>query len=80
MTCTYLEYGKKEIGQIGVSRNRRWGKIKGAATSKADESILIQIADKDMVALEVKYHKCCYKKYPSLPKHSMQSTGEKNVI
>ena len=29
-------------------------------TRKADESILIQIADKDMVALEVKYHKCCY--------------------
>ena len=36
------------------------GELKETATSKADESILIQIADKDMVALEVKYHKCCY--------------------
>ena len=47
---------EKEIGQIGVSRNRRWGKLKEVPTSKADESILIQIADKDIVALEVKYH------------------------
>ena len=23
----------------------------------------MQIADKDMVALKVKYHKCCYEKY-----------------
>ena len=35
----YLEYKKKEIGQIGFSRNRRWGKLKEAATRKADESI-----------------------------------------
>ena len=37
-----------------------------AATRKADESILLQIADKDMVALEVKFHKRCYEKYTSL--------------
>ena len=36
------------------------GKLKETATRKADEIILIQIADKDMVALEVKYNKCCY--------------------
>ena len=38
------------------------GKLKEAATKKADESILIQIADKDL-ALKVKYHKQCYEKY-----------------
>ena len=54
------------------------GKLKEAATRKADESILIQIADKDMVALEVKYHKRCYEKYTSFLRHSMQSTGEEN--
>jgi hypothetical protein len=38
------------------------GKLKEAATKKADESIaLIQIADKDL-ALKVKYHKQCYEK------------------
>ena len=36
--------------------------LKEAATNKADESILTQIADKDL-ALKVKYHKQCYEKY-----------------
>ena len=54
------------------------GKLKEAATRKADESILIQIADKDMVAFEVKYHKRCYEKYTSFLRHSMQSTREEN--
>ena len=74
----YLKYEKTEIGQIVVSRNRRCGKPKETATRKADESILIQIADKDTVALEVKYHQCCCKKYTLFLRHSMQSTGEEN--
>ena len=42
-----------------VSAETVGGKLKEAATKKADESILIQIADKDL-ALKVKYHKQCY--------------------
>ena len=41
------------------------GKLREAATKKDDQSILLQIANNDMVALEVKYHKCCYDKYTS---------------
>ena len=26
----------------------------------------------------MKYHKCCYEKYTSFLRHTMQSTGEKN--
>ena len=37
------------------------GKLKEAATKKADESILIQFAED--LALKVKYHKQCYEKY-----------------
>ena len=36
------------------------GKLRQAATRKSDQSILVQIADKDLIALEVKYHKRCY--------------------
>ena len=44
-------------GQNGVSGNsRQHSKLKEAATKKADESILIEIADKDL-ALKVKYLK-----------------------
>ena len=41
------------------------GKLREAAIKKADESILIEIANRDAVALEVKYHKRCYEKYTS---------------
>lgn len=49
------------------------GKLREAATMKADESILIQINNKDMVALEVKYHRRCYEKYTSFLRHKTQS-------
>jgi hypothetical protein len=49
------------------------GKLREAATRKSDESLLIHIADKDLVALEVKYHKRCYEKYTSFLRHSTES-------
>ena len=39
------------------------GRLREAATRKGDESIILHIADKDCVALEVKYHKRCYQRY-----------------
>jgi hypothetical protein len=56
-----------------VSAETVGGKLKEAATKKADESILSQIADKDL-ALKVKYHKQCYeknmcKRFPQLVFH-----------
>ena len=46
------------------------------ATKKDDQSILLQIANKDMVALEVKYHKRCYDKYTSFLRTTTQSKGK----
>jgi hypothetical protein len=37
--------------------------LREAATKKKDNSILLKILDKDCVAIEVKYHKNCYKNY-----------------
>ena len=45
-----------------VSAETVGGKLKEAATKKADETTLIQIADKDLV-LKVEYHKQCDEKY-----------------
>ena len=36
------------------------GKLKEAAEFKQDEDLLIEIRDRDCVALEVKYHRSCY--------------------
>lgn len=55
------------------------GKLREAATRKADESILIQISYKDLVALEVKYHKRCYEKYTSFLWHSTESHNKKAI-
>lgn len=48
------------------------GRLREAAKRKSDESILLHIADKDCVALEVKYHKRCYDGYTSF----LRCTGE----
>ena len=39
------------------------GRLREAATRKGDESIILHIAHKDCVALEVKYHRRCYQRY-----------------
>ena len=52
------------------------GKLREAATKKDDQSILLQIANKNMVALEVKYHKRCYDKYTSFLRTTTQSKGK----
>ena len=48
------------------------GKLREATTKKDYQSILLQIANKDMVALEVKYHKRCYDKYTSFLRTTTQ--------
>lgn len=44
--------------------------MRNAATLKGDESILLEIQDKDCIALEVKYHRRCYEKYTSFVRHN----------
>ena len=39
------------------------GLLREAATKKKDDRILLQILDKDSVAVEVRYHMKCYKNY-----------------
>ena len=39
------------------------GLLRDAATKKKDDRILLQIMDKDCVAIEVRYHRKCYSNY-----------------
>jgi hypothetical protein len=48
------------------------GQLRKAATLKCDESILMQIQGKDCVALEMKYHRQCYKNYISFLTHQKE--------
>ena len=49
------------------------GRLREAAKKNSDESILIHLADKDCVAIEVKYHKRCYERYTSFVRHETKS-------
>ena len=57
-----LEVEEKGIGQLSICEDCRRRELREAATRKIDESVLIQITNKDAEALEVKYHKRCYQK------------------
>lgn len=54
------------------------GRLREAATELSDERILREIQGKDLVALEVKYHKRCYEKYTSAQRHGKKATHEKD--
>ena len=54
----------------------RVGRLREAATIKSDESILINIADKDCAALDVKCLKQCYKQYTSFLRDEPKSDAK----
>jgi hypothetical protein len=54
---------KRKLDQLISAETIDAGKLREAATRKDDQQILIRIADKDCVALEVKYHRSCYRNY-----------------
>ena len=56
---------KRNLDQLISVETIDGGKLREAATKKNDQQILIHILDKDCVAIEVKYHKCYYRKYTS---------------
>ena len=45
------------------------GDLRVAVSRKGDESILLQITDKDCTAIEVRYHKRCYQRYTEFLRH-----------
>ena len=55
---------RKRIRQgLSQAQTIKAGLLYDTAVSKEDEDILLQIRDKDCVAIEVKYHKQCYSRY-----------------
>ena len=52
------------------------GLLRDAATKKNDERILLQIMDKDCVAIEVTYHRKCYSKYTNFLHKQDKKAGD----
>jgi len=55
------------------------GLLREAAEMKSDESILRHIRDKDCVAIEVKYHRTCYRNYTRFLSKTESSKEERYV-
>ena len=51
------------------------GRLREAVTKTNDEGILLQILNKDCVAVEVKYHKRCYKRYIFISRKVHECSG-----
>ncbi|XP_033116231.1 uncharacterized protein LOC117116322, partial [Anneissia japonica] len=51
------------------------GKLIEAAVAKQDDSLLLDIRDKDLVAIEARYHKSCFRRYT----RSVQASATPNL-
>ena len=54
---------KTVLDKLALCQTLTAGRLLEAAKIKNDETILPQIEGKDLVAIEVRYHQSCYKKY-----------------
>ena len=62
-----IKKSRKHIRQgLSQAQTIKAGLLYDTAVSKEDEEILLQIRDKDCVAIEVKNHKPCYSRYTTL--------------
>ncbi|XP_076858248.1 uncharacterized protein LOC143512151 isoform X2 [Brachyhypopomus gauderio] len=55
--------GRRQRETLIKAKTLTAGKLQQAAEVKDDQSILIHIKDRDCVALQVQYHKSCYRQY-----------------
>ncbi|XP_076867112.1 uncharacterized protein LOC143518500 [Brachyhypopomus gauderio] len=55
--------GRRQKEALTKTKTLNAGKLQEAAEVKDDQSILIHIKDRDCVALQVQYHKSCYRQY-----------------
>ncbi|XP_061925381.1 uncharacterized protein LOC133664618 isoform X3 [Entelurus aequoreus] len=68
--------GKRQRDQLSQAKTFSAGQLLNAARIKQDSSLLLHIEDRDCVAMEVRYHKSCYRQYTRfLTKSDVTVTG-----
>jgi len=73
--------GRKQKEPLTLCEQIDGGKLRLAAEEKDDKNILVHIRDRDCVAIEVRYHRSCYKGYTdylrrSNPQHVHAATEQ----
>ncbi|KAJ8411952.1 hypothetical protein AAFF_G00142190 [Aldrovandia affinis] len=70
--------GKRQKDTLSQATSLSAGLLQEAAEMKEDFSILLHIKDKDCVALEVRYHKTCYRDYTRFLSKTASKAEEEN--
>ncbi|KAJ8385974.1 hypothetical protein AAFF_G00177950 [Aldrovandia affinis] len=70
--------GKRQKDTLSQATSLSAGLLQEAAEMKEDFSILLHIIDKDCVALEVRYHKTCYRDYTRFLSKTASKAEEEN--
>eukprot|EP00057_Strongylocentrotus_purpuratus_P022810 XP_011677284.1 PREDICTED: uncharacterized protein LOC762622 [Strongylocentrotus purpuratus] len=60
--------GKRKVEKLILCERKDGGHLLEAALLKQDEQLLLHIRGKDLVAIEVRYHKSCYYRYTKVVK------------
>ena len=67
--------GKRKVEKLVLSQTKDGGYLLDAALLKQDEKMLLNIRGKDLVAIEVRYHKSCYYRYTKVVRTCMSSAN-----
>uniref|UniRef100_UPI00358E3588 uncharacterized protein n=1 Tax=Myxine glutinosa TaxID=7769 RepID=UPI00358E3588 len=67
--------GKRKVEKLMNCETMSGGQLLNAAMMKQDQRLLLDIRDKDLVAMEAKYHKSCYLRYTKVV-HKSQTKVE----
>ena len=71
--------GKRKVEKLMTCETKSGGQLLNAAMMKQDERLLLDIRDKDLVAIEANYHKSCYLRYTKVV-HKPQTKGESSQL
>ena len=67
--------GKRRVEHLVRCETKMGGQLVRAAILRKDERVLLHVQDKDLVAVEVRYHKSCYSSYTKIVRKSVDLGG-----
>ncbi|XP_078268132.1 uncharacterized protein LOC144600415 [Rhinoraja longicauda] len=73
-----LATGKRKVEKLVRCETKHGGQLLTAATMKQDEALLLHIRDRDLVAIEARYHKSCYLRYTKVVSNFAKISNQDN--
>ena len=78
MVCQQVKCkGERDLTQ--VANLQVYGKLKNDAQCRNDETMMMRICGEDLVAMEAKYHRGCYRRYAAAASSSKSTWGDTSI-